>query len=205
MVELNPSDENMRNGTIYLRLKRGNVVIETVDANNPSKHLEARYVIFDNDGNEIADNITEVSDLAYGTYTVMQLSVEDGYMPNTEIQTFSILQNGETVHLVFNNHTMNNLYSVRIPKAIVLDGKTGIGSCVVSVMGTIDSTRQITVTPEQTTFSLEEQNAVVDKKSSIEATIASDKTKWFSNELSATEWTDSCRGLHILMGKDLIL
>ena len=86
---------------------------------------------------------------------------------------------------------MNNLYSVRIPKAIVLDGKTGIGSCVVSVMGTIDSTRQITVTPEQTTFSLEELNATVDKKSPIEATIENDKTKWLSNELSATEWTAS--------------
>lgn len=191
VVELNPSDENMRNGTINLMLKRGNVVIETIDANNPSKHLKARYVIFDNDGNEIADNITEVFDLIYGTYTVMQLSVEDGYMPNTEIQTFSILQNGETVHLVFNNHTMNNLYSVRIPKTVVLDGSTGISSCTISVMGTIDSTRQIIVTPEQTTFSLEEQNAVVDKKSSIKATIESNKTKWLSNELSTTKWTDS--------------
>ncbi len=83
------------------------------------------------------------------------------------------------------------MYSVRIPKTIVLDGSTGIGSCVVSVMGTIDSTRQITITPEQVTFSLEEQNAVVDKKSPIEATIASDKTKWLSSDLSEAEWSST--------------
>lgn len=194
-VEIKPADEKYA-GTIYLRLKRGNIEIETVDANNSSKHLEASYTIYDSNGNEVA-TITATGEmdavgygnLTYGTYTVVQTTVENGYLRNTDVKTASITEDGEIIRLTFSNHTTSGMYSVRIPKTIVLDGNTGIGSCVVSVMGTIDSTRQITVTPEQATFSLEEQNAVVDKKSSIEATIASDKTKWLSSDLSETEWS----------------
>ena len=191
VVELNPSDENMRNGTITLRLKRGNVVIETVDAYDTSKHLEAQYVICDSNGNEIATDITNLSDLTYGTYTVMQISVEDGYMPNTEIQSFSILQNGDTVRLVFKNHTTNNLYSVRIPKIVVLDGKTGYAACAVSAMGNINADRKIVISPTQSAFSVEEQYAHIDRKSPIELTVQSEKTVWLSNELFETEWSSS--------------
>lgn len=194
-VEIKPADEKYT-GTIYLRLKRGNIEIETVDANNSSKHLEASYTIYDSNGNEVA-TITATGEidavgygnLTYGTYTVVQTTVENGYLRNTDVKTASITEDGEIIRLTFSNHTTSGMYSVRIPKTIVLDGNTGIGSCVVSVMGTIDSTRQITVTPEQATFSLEEQNATVDKKSPIEASIESNKTKWLSSDLSETEWS----------------
>ncbi len=196
-VEIKPADEKYT-GTIYLRLKRGNIEIETVDANNSSKHLEASYTIYDSNGNEVA-TITATGEmdavgygnLTYGTYTVVQTTVENGYLRNTDVKTASITEDGEIIRLTFSNHTTSGMYSVRIPKTIVLDGRSGNASCVVSVMGTIDSTRQITVTPEQATFSLEEQNAVVDKKSPVEATIESNKTKWLSDELSAASWSDT--------------
>ena len=193
-VEIKPAD-NMMSGTIHLRLKRGNIEIETVDSNDTSRQLEADYIIYDSEGNEVArlsttdGLIAGYGNLTYGTYTIVQTSVENGYMRNTDIKTASIEEDGDVIRVRFENHTINNMYSVRIPKTVVLDGSTGVGSCIVSVMGTIDSTRQITVTPEQVTFSLEEQNAVVDKKSPIEATIESNKTKWLSSDLSETEWS----------------
>lgn len=60
---------------------------------------------------------------------------------------------------------MNNMYSVIIPKSVVFDGKTGNGACAIFVMGSIDSSREISVTAQSNNFSLEEQNASVDKKS----------------------------------------
>ncbi len=193
-VEIKPAD-NLLSGTIHLRLKRGNIEIETVDSNDTSKQLEADYIIYDSEGNEVARLSTSngltagYGNLTYGTYTIVQTSVENRYMRNTDVKTAFIEEDGDVIRVRFENHTINNMYSVRIPKTVVLDGSTGIGSCVVSVMGTIDSTRQITVTPEQATFSLEEQNATVDKKSPIEATIESNKTKWLSSDLSETEWS----------------
>ena len=195
-VEIKPAD-NMMSGTIHLRLKRGNIEIETVDSNDTSRQLEADYIIYDSEGNEVAKLSTTdgliagYGNLTYGTYTIVQTSVENGYMRNTDVKTASIEEDGDVIRVRFENHTINNMYSVRIPKTVVLDGSTGVGSCVVSVMGTIDSTRQITITPEQATFSLEEHNAIVDKKSPIEATIASDKTKWLSSDLSETEWSST--------------
>ena len=197
-IEIDFHNPEKQSGHFYLRLKRGNIEVETVDANDSSKHLEASYTIYNSNGNEVA-TITATGEmdtvgygnLTYGTYTVVQTTVENGYLRNTDIKTASITEDGELIQLTFSNHTTSGMYSVRIPKTIVLDGNTGTGSCVISVMGTIDSTRQITVTPEQATFSLEEQNATVDKKSLIEATIESNKTKWLSSDLSETDWSST--------------
>ena len=197
-IEIDFHNPEKQSGHFYLRLKRGNIEVETVDANDSSTHLEASYTIYNSNGNEVA-TITATGEmdtvgygnLTYGTYTVVQTTVENGYLRNTDIKTASITEDGELIQLTFSNHTTSGMYSVRIPKTIVLDGNTGTGSCVISVMGTIDSTRQITVTPEQATFSLEEQNATVDKKSLIEATIESNKTKWLSSDLSETDWSST--------------
>ena len=139
-IEIDFHNPEKQSGHFYLRLKRGNIEVETVDSNDASKHLEATYTIYDSDGNEVATLTTTdgmiagYENLTYGTYTIVQTFVEGGYMLNTDRKTASITEDGEVIKVVFDNHTTSDMYSVRIPKTVVLDGANGNGFCAISVM-----------------------------------------------------------------------
>lgn len=194
IVEIKPA-ENVFSGTIYLRLKRGNIEIETVDSDDSTKHLEASYTVYDSGGDEVATLtttdgiITGYKNLTYGTYTIVQTSVESGYMVNTDRKTASITENGDVIRVVFDNRTTSNMYSVRIPKAVVLDGASGQADCAISVMGSIENDRKIVVTPIEYSFPLYEQSANTDRKGPITVAVCCSKTEWIAEELSSDIWS----------------
>lgn len=198
VLELNPSDENMRNGTINLRLKRGNVDIITYDENDSSFFLEATYAIKDADGNIVGTITThkdgtavQVSDLTYGSYSVIQTSIEDGYYPNTSVKQFEITEDGDLIHLSFSNIKIQTLYSVKIPKTVILSGRNGLGICTISVIGKLQNNQSVIVRPINNTFNLFEQNASVDIKAPIAATVTQTKSVWTSSDLSEDTWSSA--------------
>lgn len=83
--------------------------------------------------------------------------------------------------------TQGSVYSVKVPKTIILDGATGNGAYTVAVKGNISGNQTIKITPEAT-FSLKEQ-AVTDAKSDIVANVTQNKTAWTTSEITNSSWT----------------
>lgn len=198
IVELEPADQNKREGTIYLRLKRGGVDIVTYDENDNSVFIEATYSILDADDNIVGTITThkdgtavQVSDLTYGSYSVIQTSIEDGYYPNTSVKQFEITEDGDLIHLSFSNIKIQTLYSVKIPKTVILSGRNGLGICTISVIGKLQNNQSVIVRPINNTFNLFEQNASVDIKAPIAATVTQTKSVWTSSDLSEDTWSSA--------------
>gem|GEM_PF-2396006 len=197
-VEIVPSDVSSRSGTIYLMLKRGGVDIVTYDENDNSVFLEATYSILDADNNVVGTIITrkdgtavQLGNLTYGSYSVIQTSVEDGYSPNISVERFEITEDGDLIHLSFSNTKVQTLYSVKIPKTVILSGQNGLGVCTISVIGKLQNNQSVTVRPITSTFNLIEQNASVDIKAPIAATVTQTKSVWTSSDLSEDTWSSA--------------
>ena len=91
--------------------------------------------------------------------------------------------------------TKASTYSVKIPKVVILDGATGNGAYSIGVKGDISGAQTITVAPEDAdaetpgvNFSLSEQ-AVLNPKANITATVDQSKTSFTQNEITAADWT----------------
>lgn len=198
IVELEPADQNKREGTIYLRLKRGGVDIVTYDENDNSVFIEATYSILDADDNIVGTIITrkdgtavQLGNLTYGSYSVIQTSVEDGYSPNISVERFEITEDGDLIHLSFSNTKVQTLYSVKIPKTVILSGRDGLGICTISVIGKLQNNQSVIVRPINNTFNLIEQNASIDIKAPVAATVTQTKSVWLSSDLSEDAWSSA--------------
>ena len=196
-IEIEPNNEAKRNGSFYLKLKRGMVDIVTLDVDDATISLVAEYEIYSVTSDEIISNITTdsesllavLNDLTYGEYVVTQKAVSnEGYLINIESQSFSILEDGDQIHLTFYNKYNPTIYSVKIPKTIVLNGATGTAECKISVMGVLQSTQKITVEPIVNSFAMNELFASVDKKSAITATVNLQKREWLAADLQPDLW-----------------
>lgn len=184
---LNPSVA-MEDITIHLRLKRGTVNITTTNTVGDMPIQGVIYEVKNADTGDVYS--TEASDaagqvvfdnLVYGNYTVVQKSSPSGWKLNTEIKTFSITEDGQIINLTFTNERAT-LYSVRIPKTIVLDGRTGRGTYSVGVKGILADGQAVTVIPEST-FLLYQ-----DGKDTVVASILQNKTSWIGADLSDNAW-----------------
>ncbi|MGO5053355.1 InlB B-repeat-containing protein [Lachnospiraceae bacterium LCP25S3_G4] len=80
-------------------------------------------------------------------------------------------------------------YSVKIPKTVVLDGKTGKGEYVIGVKGSIPEEKTLEVKPSGMKIQLEEQKASLDKKQDVIAKITQNKMKWSVRDLQIDTWS----------------
>ncbi len=189
-----PSCEGGRRVTFNLELKRGNIRVISKSLKDTSLFLNATYQIIDSNGNVIAE-INSLSDgtkaafndLPYGEYTIIQTEVENGYALATS-QTFSITEDGQLIELEFFNDK-SSIYSVRVPKMIVLNGENGTADITVSVKGNILPTGKISVIPVAPPV-LQEQ-ASVDKKSDITSSISTTQTEWTADDISLDVWSNA--------------
>lgn len=189
-----PSCEGGRNVTFNLELKKGNILVVSKSLKDTSLFLNATYQIIDSNGNIIAD-ISSLSDgtkavfndLSYGEYTIVQTEVENGYAIASS-QTFSITEDGQLIELEFLNDK-SSIYSVRVPKKIILNGNDGTANVTVSVKGNILPTGKISILPAAP-LTLHEQ-ASVDKKNDVISSISPTQTEWTSDDISLDAWSDA--------------
>ncbi len=184
---LNPSVA-MEDITIHLRLKRGTLNITTMNVVGDAPIQGVVYEIENTETGEVytteaSDAAGQVvfDDLIYGNYTVVQKSCPSGWKLNTEIKTFSVTEDGQVISLTFTNERAT-LYSVRIPKTIVLDGNTGHCAYSVGVKGILAEGQAVTITPEAT-FLLNQ-----DGKDAVVASVLQNKTSWIGADLSEGAW-----------------
>ena len=167
-----------------LELKKGKVNIISTDADTGAK-IDATYLITDTDNNVI-DTVSSASEAAsitlpYGTYMITQTTIKPGY-GIAEPQTFSITEDGQIVNVKFENRA-GCQYSVRVPKAIMLDGSTGTGEYKVGVSGMIGQDMKVSILPAPS-FKLSQNG-----KSDIIANASQNKTVWISTDISVNSWS----------------
>lgn len=81
------------------------------------------------------------------------------------------------------------IYSVKIPKSIVMNGRTGSGNYTVSVSGKLSPASKVVVSPAPD-FYLYSQTNLTAAKSSIRAMSIQNKTTWLPDELSVENWNN---------------
>lgn len=184
---LNPSVA-MEEITIHLRLKRGTLNITTTNIAGKTTIQGVVYEVKNTDTGEVyatesSDTAGQVvfDDLVYGNYTVVQKSCPSGWKANTDIKTFSVTEDGQIINLTFTNERAT-LYSVRIPKTVVLDGQTGHCAYSVGVKGILAAGQAVTVIPEST-FLLHQEG-----KDAVVASVLQNKTSWIDADLSENVW-----------------
>lgn len=177
--------------TVILETKKG--ILNIVSKNINGECIDAEYLLTDDNGvtvatlNSSSDGTKAfMSSLPYGEYTVSQTGVSEPY-GLSNAQSFKITEDGQTVDLEFVN-SMACIYSVRIPRTIILDGKSGTADITVSVKGRLSDSAQISVTPSELKL---DELAYIDKKESIVATLNAEKTVWKSEDISPDLWQDA--------------
>lgn len=189
-----PSNESRRQVTFNLELKKGNVRVVSKSLKDTSLFLNSTYQIIDRNGDVIA-NISSLSDgtkaalndLPYGEYTIVQTKVENGYALATS-QTFSITEDGQLIELEFLNDK-SSIYSVKVPKKIILNGSDGTADITVSVRGNISPTGKISVIPAAPLILYEQ--ASIDKKNNVISSISITQSVWTSDNISLNKWSDA--------------
>lgn len=103
--------------------------------------------------------------------------------------------------------TQASVFSVNIPKIITLDGQTKEGVYQVKVKGDISGNQKISVTTPAT-FTMGEQNATVNKKADVTATIYDEanggaKTEWTQSEIKADTYVGTGTTIGKISAKDI--
>ena len=99
--------------------------------------------------------------------------------------------------------TRTSTFSVTIPKVITLDGQSKVGSYQVKVKGDIAGSQEVSVTTPSD-FTMSEQNAGIDKKADVKATIYNNaKTTWNQAEIAENEYLNTAITENQIEAKDI--
>ena len=191
--------------TIHLRLKRGTLNLKTVNADGTVFVANALYEITNTDTGEVY--VTDATDtagtvsfdnLAYGNYTVRQKSVPTGWGISVAAQAFSITEDGQVVNLTFYNN-LNQIYSCRIPKTIILDGETGSAAYSVGVKGCLADNSVVTISPQiacvlssfgkETVTAIISQTVTAWRKSDVQEDVWAQTVGTITAPISAGKWS----------------
>lgn len=191
--------------TIHLRLKRGTLNLKTVNADGTVFVANALYEITNTDTGEVY--VTDATDtagtvsfdnLAYGNYTVRQKSVPTGWGISVAAQAFSITEDGQVVNLTFYNN-LNQIYSCRIPKTIILDGETGSAVYSVGVKGCLADNSVVTISPQiacvlssfgkETVTAIISQTVTAWRKSDVQEDVWAQTVGTITAPISAGKWS----------------